>query len=226
MPGFQLEYAGSTGPDPAALGPWQTTAPPTPEAATTSFSSVFGGQRSTPVSPVPEWRALLPADRRLAALQLANAEGAVETTRLALPVAFRRLQGIARIPEQLASLAPAWEQAVQGCSAFLERVKMALASLASVRTRVGAVFSAWTVVRWPAGLTTVQRAGLSPEDADLHRRAVRLALSTRATILHTLVLVVRGAGVLATAVSSPVGPLLALPAAWRLIDDVQGRGAA
>ena len=255
--GFQLEYASSGGPDPAALGPWRTQ-PTVPTASDVVFGTISGVPPPRRDDVSPEWRAALPEDPQSAEATLQEAETALRTASIALPQAFRRLEVFARPPAEVTTFAvaqpqgvagqpeaelaellglhrqadeitfdirppsqSAWQPLIEAFHAFLDRVTMALAPRASVKTRIGDAFVAWTVVRWPSGLVTLQREGSRPDDARLHQRAVRLALHTRAIVLRTLTVVVRGASVLMSAVATPIGPLLALPAAWKLINDVQ-----
>jgi hypothetical protein len=50
---------------------------------------------------------------------------------------------------------------------------------------------------------------------------VGLALGSRAALLKTFGTVMRGAAIIAALTSSPVGAALALPAAWRFVEQLR-----
>jgi hypothetical protein len=195
----------------------------------------------------PEWRVWLRDGPGGAASDLSAAEARLDASQRALPNALARLHSFARQPGPPAGPAEAeveallhdlgqpqelafgaaeqvdgrWERLVREFELFAERVAGALAPRSSVRTFVGQVDLGWTEVGWSGGLVSLQQSPLPTDARALHGRAVGLAMASRLTLLRTFILVARGAAVLGSAAVSPLGPVLALPAAWKLINDVQ-----
>lgn len=115
----------------------------------------------------------------------------------------------------------AFRQPWRTFNAGLERLMRSLTNLAVVETHVGVTRVGWTVVGWSGSIHTVWSKGVSRENAALHQRALALACATRVTLVRMVALAVRGAALLSTALATPVGPLLALPAVWTFILAVQ-----
>jgi hypothetical protein len=119
-------------------------------------------------------------------------------------------------------LAAGWEEAAQRFQGFAGQVRDSVATIARVETcRQGQdqPFGR-TVVGWTGDTRTVWMAGVDLVQAELHHRTVTLALRSRATLLRTLAVAARGAITLSTLLATPGGALLALPAAWRFINQV------
>ena len=113
-----------------------------------------------------------------------------------------------------------WQEAGQQFLGYLQRLSRLAANYAWVETYGGERRIAWTVVGWTGALDTWWPADSRPEDAELHRRALNLALRSWATMMRMLVLAARGAVILSRAVATPLGPVLVVPAAWSFIQDV------
>jgi hypothetical protein len=77
-----------------------------------------------------------------------------------------------------------------------------------------------TTVSWSGDVNTVWRVGLSPEDVKLHQRTLALALQSRDTLLQILVMATQFAVKLSVLLAMPGGAILALPAAWKFINQV------
>ena len=118
-------------------------------------------------------------------------------------------------------LTEAWGRVGRQFQVFMDRLTTAVAPGVSVKTYLGDQCRGWTVIRWSGALDNLRPHGSGADEMALHERALELVLASRATLMRTFSLAVRGAAVLATAGTTPIGPLLALPAAWKLIDDVQ-----
>lgn len=118
------------------------------------------------------------------------------------------------------SIKGAMEEAQEQFQTFVNQVFDTVANFAVVETRVGGVLIGRTSVGWGGDTRTLMAAGVTADQALLHRRTLALALRSRAALLRSLAVITRGAGIVATAVSSPAGPLLALPAAWKFVDQL------
>jgi hypothetical protein len=77
-----------------------------------------------------------------------------------------------------------------------------------------------TAIRGSGKLATVYRSTMGAETG-LHARGVAIVLGSRASLVRTIAVAVRGAAIVATALATPIGPFLALPAAWQLVRAVQ-----
>jgi hypothetical protein len=75
-------------------------------------------------------------------------------------------------------------------------------------------------VSWTGDVRSLIAAGLAPDQDALHRRSLALAMRSRAALLRTFAVVMRGATIVALMASSPLGAARALPAAWRFVDDL------
>jgi hypothetical protein len=119
------------------------------------------------------------------------------------------------------TLRTGWQEVTEWFSTVVRTVLAPLDRLASVETVLNGVLIAWTRIGFAGGCDSAWRTGLDPAQAALHGRAVGLALATRAALVRTLALALRGAAVVAVAVGTPGGPLVALPAVWRFVTQVQ-----
>jgi hypothetical protein len=114
-----------------------------------------------------------------------------------------------------------WQEVTEWFSTVVRTVLAPLDRLATVETASEGMLIARTRIGFAGGCDSVWRAGVDPARAALHGRAVGLALATRAALVRTLALALRGAAVVAVAVGTPGGPLVALPAVWRFVTQVQ-----
>ncbi len=115
-------------------------------------------------------------------------------------------------------------QAAERCEAFLERLAQQLAYYAWVETRQQGQVLAWTASGWSGDARTTWLAGVGPLQMALHHRSLALAMDSRLRLLETLAFISRNAVRLAklpVLLSLPGGALLALPLAWRFVDDVR-----
>jgi hypothetical protein len=113
-----------------------------------------------------------------------------------------------------------WEQATQQFYAVLAKLRQLVVYYARVETRVQNELLGQTTVSWTGDMETVWRVGLSPEQVMLHQRTLALALQSRDTLLQTLVMAAQFAVKLSLLLSTPGGVILALPAAWKFINQV------
>jgi hypothetical protein len=117
--------------------------------------------------------------------------------------------------------AAAWQEAEGRFQAFVAQVRDAVSGFAVVETRVAGVLVARTRVSWTGDFHSLLGGAPFYRDAGLHRRTVGLALGSRAALLKTFGTVMRGAAIVAALTSSPVGAALALPAAWRFVEQLR-----
>ena len=115
-------------------------------------------------------------------------------------------------------------QAAERFQAFLDRLAQQLAHYAWVETRSQDQLLACTVVGWTGDARTHWLEGIAPSKIAMHRRTVALAMDSRQRLLQTLAFVSRNALRLAklpVLVGLPGGVILALPLAWKFVDDVR-----
>lgn len=113
-----------------------------------------------------------------------------------------------------------WQETARQAQAFVRQVQRSLLSYAWVESSVEGRRIARTAVQWLGDVATEWQAGLDRQQAALHRRAVALAVDTRTTWVRAFLLAAEGAGLLAAALGTPGGPLLALPAAVKFVRQV------
>lgn len=124
------------------------------------------------------------------------------------------------------TLRSGWREVTEWFSTVVRTVLAPLDRLAHVETALNGMLIGRTRIGFAGGCDSAWRAGLDPAQAALHGRAVGLALATRAALVRTLALALRGAAVVAVAVGTPGGPLVALPAVWRFVTQVQAEVAS
>jgi len=112
-------------------------------------------------------------------------------------------------------------EAAQQFQDFAERARRIVAHYAWVETRVQDQLLGQTTVGWTGNMRTAWQEGLAPEQMTLHRRTLALALASRETLIRTFTIVASGAAKLSLLLSAPGGAILALPAAWKFINQVR-----
>jgi hypothetical protein len=113
-----------------------------------------------------------------------------------------------------------WEKANAQFRSFAAQAREAISNFAVVETRTGELLVGRTSVNWSGDMRTLWPLALDPAQAALHQRILTVALESRAAMLRTFTLVLRGAGLVAQAVSSPIGTVTAIPAAWKFISEI------
>jgi hypothetical protein len=206
---FQLSDGSSTTPE--LLGLWHDE----PAAVT------FDDQQPD----LQVWRADLPEDVALAGsllamcntrlewtgAQLSEAAAAAKRAALAAPVEFAA-------PGK--SVPMWWQEACDDLVGLAGQVSRVFSPTAVIETRVGDEMVGRSLVGLRGNVHTTWRSGCGQADALLHETTVALALSTRVALLRTIAVVTGAASVIAVRLALPGGPLLALPATWRLIQRV------
>ncbi len=111
---------------------------------------------------------------------------------------------------------PAWGDALQKAQPLLDRVQNAVLYSALVETRIAGQHIARTTIGWAGDANTAWGHDAHPDDLALHARALALAIASRHMLTRIFMLTAR----LAVTLSAPGGPVLALPAAWKFINQV------
>ena len=114
-----------------------------------------------------------------------------------------------------------WEQAAQQFQGFVDHLRQIVAHYAWVETRVQGQLLGRTAVLWTGDVDTVWQGGLDAAPMVLHQRTLTLALACRDTLIRTFVLALSGAARLSVLLAMPGGAILALPAAWKFINQVR-----
>lgn len=113
-----------------------------------------------------------------------------------------------------------WDELHQQYRAFIARIDQTILHAAWVETDLDGQLIGRTALAWDGDGGTIWRRELSREQIELHQRSLALAIESRATLLRMLGLVMRGAALLATTLATPGGLVMALPAAWKFVNDV------
>ncbi|NJN19615.1 MAG: hypothetical protein HC822_26930 [Oscillochloris sp.] len=113
-----------------------------------------------------------------------------------------------------------WKAAGERFQAFIAQIQDTIGNYAVVETRQQQRLIGRSSAGWSGDLRTLVISDLTPEQRELHLRTLGLALRSRAALLRTFAMITRGAAIVATAISSPAGPLLAMPAAWKFVDEL------
>jgi hypothetical protein len=113
-----------------------------------------------------------------------------------------------------------WRETVHQAQAFVQQVQRSMAQFAWVETAVDGQSVGRTAVQWRGDVATAWQAGQDRQQAALHQRAVALAVDTRAAWVRVFLLAAQGAVILAAALGTPGGQLLALPAAVKFVRQV------
>jgi hypothetical protein len=89
-----------------------------------------------------------------------------------------------------------------------------------VETRTGGEPVGLTIVGWNGDLHAVWSDRPDPEKSRLHQRSVSQALQARAVQIHAVVVAIQSAAKLGVLLSNPAGAILALPAGWKLVEQI------
>ncbi len=118
-------------------------------------------------------------------------------------------------------LAGGLKEATEQFQGFMERARQVVAYYAWVETRVQGQLLGRTSVGWTGNMHTAWQEGPDAAQMALHQRTLALSLASRETLVRTFVVVASGAAKLSVLLSAPGGALLAIPAAWKFINQVR-----
>jgi hypothetical protein len=102
----------------------------------------------------------------------------------------------------------------------IERVTQALIYYALVETRLESRLVGRTGLTWAADAQTLWASDAPPEYLALHRRTLALTIASRNALMRTFLLTAQGAVKLSALLATPGGAVLALPVAWKFINQV------
>ncbi|HSH02512.1 MAG TPA: hypothetical protein VLL52_08340, partial [Anaerolineae bacterium] len=112
--------------------------------------------------------------------------------------------------------------AQQQWSAMANWLEQTLGHYTYVETEVGGQWIGRTTVAWQGDFQTYWSDERMSGEMDLHLRTLRVALSSRNTLLQTISLAAASAAKISLALSmGPAGAIQALPAAWKYINQVR-----
>jgi hypothetical protein len=92
--------------------------------------------------------------------------------------------------------------------------------LARVETRQQGALLASSLVDWTGDLDTTWGETVSVEEQSLHQRSLALALRARIALLRIIMTTTQGAAKIAALIAAPGGAFLALPAAWKYVQQL------
>jgi hypothetical protein len=95
-----------------------------------------------------------------------------------------------------------------------------LVNFAWVETQLQGSLLARTVVNWTGDMQTAWRPEVLPGELALHFRSLKLALASRITLLRLFIIVTQSATKISVLIATPGGAVLALPAAWKFVNNV------
>jgi len=113
-----------------------------------------------------------------------------------------------------------WSQTVAEYQAFMQQLFRLLRPTLHVETRVEGALLAHTLVELSGDFETAWTSQGALTHIQLHCHILSLTLESRLALLQLLAQTSAGAVVLAARLNPPVGAILALPAAWRYVQDV------
>ncbi len=113
-----------------------------------------------------------------------------------------------------------FKEARQQFQQITEKLLRLLLHFAWVETELQGRLLARTAVNWSGDMDTAWATGTLADQYALHYRSLKLALASRITMLRMFIIVTQGAAKLSVLIATPGGALLALPAAWKFINNV------
>jgi hypothetical protein len=177
--------------------------------------------------------ALRECEQRLTALVESGARGAsFDLGGTALPAPerdlLRTLDALHQTSQPVAfglmsDLTDRWRQTFSSGQAFMDRLTRMLSQYAWVETEIGAELVGRTVLDWTGGMHTAWPRTVNVGHVLLHANALSIALGARQRLIKALVTAGRGAVLLSTLpamLATPLGAIVALPAAWQFIRQV------
>jgi hypothetical protein len=102
----------------------------------------------------------------------------------------------------------------------IERVMRLVSHLAWVETQVEGSWLGRTIVGWSGDMQTVWSEEAGEAVYWMHQRSLSQALQARVIQIHALVVTTRSAAKLAVLLTNPAGAILALPVAWKLVEQL------
>ncbi len=116
----------------------------------------------------------------------------------------------------------AWSKVSVQFSEFLQRMRSLISHYASIETFIGDKLIAQTFVTWVGDSHTLWQTSRGDLETALHQRNVALSLKSKDAWIQTFVVVVQGTTKLSLLLASG-SIILALPATWRLVQDMMAQ---
>jgi hypothetical protein len=104
--------------------------------------------------------------------------------------------------------------------AAMERLTAGLVYYAAVETRINNALLARTQISWTADSKTIWQGGAEAGQYALHTKTLNLAIESRNALMRTFGLTAQAAVKLTTLFALPGGAVLALPTAWKYINEI------
>lgn len=132
------------------------------------------------------------------------------------------------LTSRLPGFPESWQETITAYQQFVQQIFQLLAPTVRVETKIESVLLAYTLVRLTGDFETIwteQDSAKSGSAGDeekqkMHRRILSLTVESRLALLQLLAQTSASAAALAAKFSIPGGAVVALPAAWRYIQDV------
>lgn len=113
-----------------------------------------------------------------------------------------------------------WDQARSQFQNAIDRILRLVVYYAWVETRMAGHMLARTMVGWSGDVDTLWELNLTASQFNLHKRSLSLAITSRNTLIRTLVTATQGAVKLSALITTPGGAVLALPVAWKYVNQI------
>jgi len=102
----------------------------------------------------------------------------------------------------------------------VERVMHLVSHLAWVETQVEGSLLGRSIVGWSGDMQTLWSQEATEDIYWMHQRSLSQAMQSRAIQIHALVVTTQSAAKLAVLLTNPAGAIMALPVAWKLVEQL------
>lgn len=114
-----------------------------------------------------------------------------------------------------------WEKAVEQFQDFIGQVQRILSQYALVETHIAGQLMVRTSVSWMGDFETAWQVAADAKQMALHKRTLSTALAARSIMFRSVIVVATNASKLSVLLATPGGAILALPAAWKFINQIR-----
>jgi hypothetical protein len=112
------------------------------------------------------------------------------------------------------------DQASQQFQAAVERMLQLVSHFAFVETKIDGNLTGRTVVSWSGDMYNAWQEQVEADSYGLHQQSVRQAMASRNILIHACIATTQSAARLAVLLTNPAGAILALPVAWKLVNQI------
>ncbi|MEM7031672.1 MAG: hypothetical protein AAF629_19110, partial [Chloroflexota bacterium] len=113
-----------------------------------------------------------------------------------------------------------WRDASQQLKNMLAHLQQMIAHAAWVETEMQEQLIGRSVVSWTGHTRTVKQTTATLKQAQFHQRSLSLALSSRLTMMRTIISIAEGATKVSALLTVPGGAVLALPVVWKYVNQI------